>query len=71
MRNVDTEFGAEDLLNSRMRMFHGVQYGGESDWGAKPISVAANLLVLYKPLDPAVNLPLTRLLFYSFDAYGS
>jgi hypothetical protein len=50
----------------------GLQYGGESDWGVvKPISVGADLLVLYKPLDPAVNQPLTRFWLYSFHAYAS
>jgi hypothetical protein len=51
--------------------FNGVQYGGESDWSSKAIGVGTNLLVMYKSLDPAVNLPLKRFLFYSFFAYGS
>lgn len=58
-------------IKYRFVAFNGVQYGGESDWGAKPVLVGTNLLVLYKPLDPAVNLPLTRFLFYEFDVYGS
>jgi len=60
-RNIEYRFVALD----------GVQYEGESDWGARSVGVGNNLLVLYKSLDPAVNLPLTRFLFYSFDAYGS
>ena len=60
-RNIEYRFVALD----------GVQYEGESDWGARSVGVGNNLLVLYKSLDPAVNLPVTRFLFYSFDAYGS
>ncbi len=46
--------------------FDGKQYRGESDWGAQKVQVGSEVLVLYKPLDPAVNLPLPRFLFYSF-----
>jgi hypothetical protein len=60
-RNIEYHFVA----------FNGGQYEGESDWGARSIGVGSSLLVLYKSLDPAVNLPVTRFLFYSFDAYGS
>jgi hypothetical protein len=58
-------------IQYRFVAFNGAQYEGESDWGARSIGVGNGLLVLYKSLDPAVNLPLTRFLFYSFDAYGS
>lgn len=46
--------------------FDGKQYRGQSDWGAQRVHVGAEVPVLYKPLDPAVNLPLVRFLFFSF-----
>jgi len=51
--------------------FDGKQYRGESDWGAQRVQVGSEVLVLYQPLNPAVNLPVTRSLFYSFRSYGS
>jgi hypothetical protein len=44
----------------------GKQYRGQSDWGAQRVQVGSEVPVLYKPLDPAVNLPLPRFLFFSF-----
>ena len=48
----------------------GVQYAGESNWFGN-IGAGSDVTVLYKPLDPSVNLPLKQFVFYSFDAYGS
>jgi len=58
-------------IHYRFVALNGVQYKGESDWGVKPISVGADLLVLYKSLDPAVNRPLARFWLYSFHTYTS
>jgi len=54
--NIKYEFVAMD----------GKQYRGQSDWGAHRVQVGSEVPVLYKPLDPAVNLPLPRFLFFSF-----
>jgi hypothetical protein len=48
--------------------FDGKQYQGDSDWGAQKVQVGNEVPVLYRTLDPAVNLPLPRFLFYSFPS---
>ena len=48
--------------------FDGKQYQGESDWGSQRVSVGSEIPVLYMPLDPMLNIPLKRFLFYSFNA---
>ena len=50
--------------------FDGKQYRGECGWGAKRTEVGSELLLLYKALDPAVNVPLEGFLFYSFQSTG-
>jgi hypothetical protein len=47
-----------------------VQYAGESNWFGN-IGAGSEVTVLYKPLDPTVNLPLKQFLFYSFGSRDS
>jgi hypothetical protein len=58
-------------IKYRFVALNGVEYRGESDWARKIASGGTSVTIMYKPLAPAVNQPLTRFLFYSFDAYGS
>ena len=58
-------------IKYRFIALNGLEYRGESDWGRSTGSGETSVTVMYKTLDPAVNQPLTRFLFYSFDAYGS
>ena len=51
----------DDLLRE-----HETDIRGCLSRGAHKVQVGSEVLVLYKPLDPAVNLPLPRFLFYSF-----
>jgi hypothetical protein len=51
--------------------FDGKQYQGESDWGTQRVSVGSEIPVLYLPLDPTVNVPVKRFIFYSFHAVAS
>jgi hypothetical protein len=51
--------------------FDGKQYQGESDWGTQRVSIGSEIPVLYMPLDPTVNVPLKRFLYYSFHAVAS
>jgi hypothetical protein len=48
----------------------GVQYAGESNWFGN-IGAGSDVTVLYKPLDPTINLPLKQFLFYSFGSRDS
>jgi hypothetical protein len=58
-------------IKYRFVALNGLEFRGESDWGRKTISGGTSITIMYKSLDPAVNQPLARFLFYSFDAYGS
>jgi hypothetical protein len=51
--------------------FDGKQYQGESDWGTQRGSTGSEITVLYMPLDPTVNIPLKRFLYYSFRTVAS
>jgi hypothetical protein len=58
-------------IKYRFVALNGSEYTGESDWGARRISMGADVVVLYNPLQPTINQPVTRFLFYSFQPYGS
>jgi hypothetical protein len=49
---------------------NGLEYTGKSDW-SRQIKTGAEIVILYKPLEPIVNQPLRRFLFYSFQIDGA
>jgi hypothetical protein len=55
-------------INYQFVAFDGKQYKGESDWGRQRVWVGSEIPVLYMPLNPTVNGPSKRFLFYSIQS---
>jgi len=56
-------------IKYRFVALNGLEYTGKSDWG-RQVNTGAEIAILYKPLEPTVNQPLRRFLFYSFQTDG-
>ncbi len=56
--------GAE--IHYRFNAFSGREYDGKSLWSVRGMSAGGKVIVVYKALDPSVNLPLRGFLFYTF-----
>jgi len=54
------------LINYSFVAFDQKTYKGETGWGALGLYKGAQVTILYKPDDPAVNHPLGGFTFYSF-----
>jgi hypothetical protein len=66
---IKTRLRRRQMIKYKFLALNGLEYTGESDW-EKRTTVGAEIIVLYKPLQPSVNQPRKRFLFYSFEPYG-
>lgn len=67
---IKTRPRGQRWIKYRFVALNGLEYTGKSDWG-RQITRGAEIAILYKPLEPTVNQPLRRFLFYSFQADGA
>jgi hypothetical protein len=67
---IKTRPRGQRRIKYRFVALNGLEYTGKSDWG-RQINTGAEITILYKPLEPTVNQPLRRFLFYSFQTDGA
>jgi len=67
---IKTRPRGQRRIKYRFVALNGLEYTGKSDW-RRQINTGAEIVILYKPLEPTVNQPLRRFLFHSFQTDGA
>jgi len=67
---IKTRPRGQRTIKYRFVALNGLEYTGKSGWG-RQINTGAEITILYRPLEPTVNQPIRRFLFYSFQTDGA